>query len=99
MGGLQTVIESGQIVIIMLAVVVVEVMALSIWWRFRQRGIPPLPLILNVGAGGSLMVALYLALSEAHWHLLTMALLCALAFHCADLWQRWGAGPAAATRS
>jgi len=98
MGGLQAIIESGQIVLIMLAVVVIEVMVLSIWWRWRRRGIPPLPLILNVGAGASLMVALYLALSGAHWHLLTVALLCALAFHCADLWQRWG-GLAAATRS
>jgi len=96
MTGLQAFIESGQIVIVMLVVVAIEVLILLAWWRLRKRGIPPLALILNIGAGSSLMVALYLALSGAGWQALTIALLSALGFHCGDLWQRWGVQPSRA---
>ncbi len=86
---MQSLIESGRIVDIVLAVLVLEVVLLAFWHRRTGRGIAVLPAVLNAGAGGSLALALRAALTEAGWQWITVSLLCALAFHSADLARRW----------
>ena len=48
-----------------------------------------MPLIVNIGAGGSLMVALRFALGGGGWLAITVCLLAALVFHVADIRLRW----------
>jgi len=82
-------IESGAIFWVMLAVVALETgWVLGLWWR-RRRGVPPQPFLLNMGAGGSLMVAVWVAFADLAWYWLAAVLLLALAFHLADLAARW----------
>lgn len=86
---MQSLIESGRIVDIVLAVLVVEVVLLALWHRRTGRGIAALPAVLNAGAGGSLALALRAALTDSGWQWITAWLLCALVFHTADLLRRW----------
>ncbi|MEM9057428.1 MAG: hypothetical protein AAGD86_08125 [Pseudomonadota bacterium] len=82
-------VESGRIVDLMLAFIAVELVLLIAWHRRTGHGIAPLPLLLNVGAGGSLMLALRAVLTGAGWQAVTAFLLLSLAFHLGDLAQRW----------
>lgn len=86
---MQSLIESGRIVDIVLAVLVLEVFLLAFWHRRTGRGIAVLPAVLNAGAGGSLALALRAALTGGGWQWVTVWLLCALVFHSADLARRW----------
>ena len=82
---LEELIVSGRIVDIMLAVFVLEIAALMIW---RGKQIRFLPLLANIGAGGSLMLALRAALTEAGWMWIAVWLIAALVFHVWDLSYR-----------
>lgn len=86
---MQALIESGRIVDIVLAVLVLEVVLLAYWHRRTGRGIAALPAVLNAGAGGSLAMALRAALTDGGWQWITVWLLSALVFHTADLLRRW----------
>ncbi|MFK7914569.1 MAG: hypothetical protein AB8B93_11705 [Pseudomonadales bacterium] len=86
---MQAIIESGAIVTVMLVFVAIEVVALIVYWRRTGRGIDPLSLVLNVGAGTSLMLALRSEILAHGWQTLAAWLICALFFHCADLLRRW----------
>lgn len=86
---LQELIVSGRIVDLMLAVVVIEIAAVAAYRRATGGGVAMLPLLTNVGAGGSLMLALRLSLADADWKWIAVLLVVALLFHVADLWQRW----------
>lgn len=88
---MQSLIESGHIVDIVLAVLVLEVLALAVWHRRTGRGIAPLAAFLNAGAGGSIALALRAALADSGWQWVTLWLLAALVFHTADLARRWSA--------
>jgi hypothetical protein len=86
---MQALIESGRIVDIVLAVLVIEIVLLALWHRRTGGGIAALPAFLNAGAGGSLALALRAALTDSGWQWVAAWLLCALAFHTADLVRRW----------
>jgi len=86
---LESLINSGRIVDIMVLFVFVEVLALVAYWRVRQRGIPTIPLLANVGAGGSLMLALGASLKGAGHLVVALCLVAALVFHLTDLALRW----------
>ena len=86
---LEQFIFSGRIVDVMLAVLVVEVIWLSLRYRRTGRGLSPSQLITNAGAGGSLMLALKAVLTGAAWPWIVAALLASLTFHLADLRHRW----------
>lgn len=90
---LESLIASGRIVDIMVAVIAVEVVAVLVFRRFYGGGIPAVPLLLNVGAGGSLMLALRAALGESDWQWIAAFLAASLAFHVADQLQRWEGKP------
>lgn len=88
-------IESGGIIDLMLLFVLIEVGALMLYWRRTGHGIAPISLLLNVGAGTSLMLALRAALTGSPWQWLAVWLVSSLVFHVADLAGRWhrGGGP------
>ncbi len=89
MQALQNLVESGRIVDVMLVFIFVEIVVLSLIRQRRGGGIAALPLIVNIGAGGSLMVALRFALGDGGWLAITACLLAALVFHVADIRLRW----------
>ena len=82
-------IKSGEIVELMLGFVALEILLLLglRWWR--GFGIPPLALLLNIGAGTSLMLALGAELKGFDWTIIAAFLLSALFFHLADLGYRF----------
>ena len=84
-----SIISSGRIVDIMVLFVVVEVTALIVYWRRTGRGIPTIPLIANVGAGGSLMLALGATLKGLDVSIIALCLVASLVFHITDLALRW----------
>lgn len=89
MDSLEQFILSGRIVDVMLAVLVAEVIWLSLRYHRTGRGLPPSLLVTNAGAGGSLMLALKAVLTGAAWPWIVAALLASLVFHVADLRHRW----------
>lgn len=91
---LEQLVTSGRIVDLMLIFVVIEVMLLLFARRLLGRGIGPLPLLTNIGAGASLMLALRADLTGAGWTWVAGFLVAALVFHVSDLALRW---PRAAT--
>ena len=82
-------ISSGRIVDLMGAFVALEVAALLAWRARTGRGPAPAPLLANVGAGVSLMLALRAALTGASTAAIAAWLLAALGCHAADLALRW----------
>ncbi|MEM1260878.1 MAG: hypothetical protein AAGH76_00635 [Pseudomonadota bacterium] len=86
---MQELIESGRIVDIMVAVVAFEFTALSLYRATTGRGIPVLALLANLGAGGSLMLALGSVLKGFSWPVTASCLVAALVFHVADVGGRW----------
>jgi len=90
---LQELIESGRIVDVMLVFVILEVALLLGYHWITGRGIPARWLLINIGAGGSLMLALRAVFAEAEWWVVATCLIAALVFHVADLAQRWRGAP------
>jgi hypothetical protein len=88
---LQELIQSGRIVDVMLVFIALEIVMVLAIRRSRGGGVPALPLLINIGAGGSLMLALRVALTDGGWQTLTACLLAALVFHVLDLLARWEA--------
>ena len=86
---LQDLILSGRIVDLMLAFIVIEIIAIMALRRARGGAIPTAPLLINIGAGASIMLALRAALTDAGWPWIAAFLLASLFFHVADLRQRW----------
>lgn len=86
---LPDVIKSGLIVDIMVVFVVVEVIVLIVYWRRTGRGVPTVPLLANVGAGGSLMLALGATLKGLDTTVIALCLVSSLIFHVTDLAIRW----------
>ncbi len=86
---LQGLVESGRIVDIMLAVIAVEVAVLIGYRIVKKRGLSIASIVLNVGAGGSLMVALKLLYDGASWQIIAAALVASAVFHAGDVVYRW----------
>lgn len=86
---LESLITSGQIVDIMVYFVIAEVLLLIVYWRWKRRGVPTLALLVNVGAGGSLMLALGASLKGAGYTIVAFFLVSSLVFHLSDLAVRW----------
>ena len=89
MTALQELITSGRIVDLMIVFIVLEIIAVLAWRRLKGGAIPAVPLLVNIGAGGSLMLALRAELTGAGWQSVALFLLLALMFHVSDLALRW----------
>ena len=86
---IEALITTGRIVDIMVLFIGMEIVAITLYRNTRGGGIPMLPLLLNIGAGGSLMLALRASLTDAGWHWVAAFLISSLVFHTADQAQRW----------
>lgn len=86
---LHELIAGGRIVDIMVVFVVLEVIALIVYWKKTGKGVPTIPLLANVGAGGSLMLALGATLRDASTTAIAAFLVASLVFHTADIALRW----------
>jgi len=82
---------SGRLIDVMLIALLAEVVVIQLYRRRTGGGIALVPLLLNLGAGGSLMLALRAALTNADWRWVGFCLTLALLFHLADQRQRWEA--------
>lgn len=80
---------TGRIADLVLALMVVELVALGLWHRHRGRGITPLDLLPNVLAGVALVLALRAALTASGAVWIGVWLIVALVAHIADLRTRW----------
>ena len=92
MSGLDQFILSGRIVDVALVFLVAETIVVAVLYRTRGHGVRIPSLLVNAGAGGSLMLALRAALTGAGWHWIAAFLVSALVFHVADLAERWERG-------
>lgn len=81
--------SSGRIVDIIIALMIVEWVALVAYRAQTGKGIPPLALSINLLAGVLLMLALRGALVGADWKWIALCLAAALPAHITDLARRW----------
>lgn len=86
---LNDLIGSGRIVDIMVLFVVIEVIVLIVYWKRTGKGVPTVPLLANIGAGGSLMLALGATLKGMGSATIALCLIASLIFHLTDLAIRW----------
>lgn len=82
-------IASGRAVDLILALVIVEAVALVTYRRASGRGIAPMDLLPNLLAGAFLLLSLRAALTGATAGWIALFLTAALAAHLADLIRRW----------
>jgi len=80
---------SGRVVDLILGLMVLEAVILGLLWARTARGVPPVPLIVNLLAGALLLLALRAALTETGPVATGTFLGLALVFHLADLALRW----------
>ena len=91
MSRLGTALASDAMIVFMLSVVVVEATALIVWHRTTSRGPEPVELLSFLGAGASLMCAMFFVKRIKRSALpFATALLSALAFHIWHMSLLWG---------
>ncbi len=78
-------VASGRAADIILAVVVLEWLALTAWRARGGSGLDPLRLTVMLIPGACLVVALRIALTGGPWQWIALALLASFAGHLADL--------------
>lgn len=79
---------SGRIIDLILALVMLEVIALAFLRVAKGRAVPLSGLLLTIAAGACLMLALRAALTGADWWWIALALTAALIAHLVDLRTR-----------
>jgi len=70
---------------------VVEGVALTVFFWRTSEGIPPRSLFCSLVAGAGLVLALFAALTGAAWQWIAAALIFSLIGHVADVCLRWKA--------
>jgi hypothetical protein len=81
--------SSVHAVDLILAIVAAEIVAITLYWQTRRRGIAPAQLLPNLAAGALLLLALRLSLSGYSWPWYVACLALAGIANVADLRQRW----------
>jgi hypothetical protein len=89
MPAMQTLLSSGLLVDLVIALTVVEGIALALYHRATGRGVAPRDYALNLASGLCLMLALRSVLAGAQWHWTAAALAAAGLAHGADIARRW----------
>ena len=82
-------LETGHLVEAILALTMLEWLALSLYHRRTGRGVPPRDFVLNLLSGMFLLLSLCEALVGAWWGWIAACLTAALLAHLADLLRRW----------
>ena len=81
--------QNGLIIDAILALMLIEAVVLATHYRRHGRGLPWPELVVNLGAGAALMLALRSALTTAAWGWTALFMGLALIAHLADLRTRW----------
>ncbi len=79
---------SGRVVDAILALMLLEGVALWALGRATGRGLAPGAILTNLAAGAALLLALRAALTGAAWYAVAAWLVAGLLAHLADLWRR-----------
>jgi hypothetical protein len=82
-------IASGRAIDGILALMLMESIALILIGRKLPRAIPPVQVLVSIGAGAALLLALRAALLGFSWQWISLWLVAALAAHILDLRYRW----------
>ncbi|MGE5155657.1 MAG: hypothetical protein ACM3ST_16810 [Bdellovibrio bacteriovorus] len=80
---------TGRVVDLILVLMALEALLLGLLWVRTARGVPPIPLVVNLVAGALLLLALRAALTGAGPSVTGTFLGLALVAHLADLLLRW----------
>ena len=80
---------TGSVVDCILALMLIESIALILIGRKLRSGIPALQVLVNLAAGAALLLALRAALLGSPWKWISLWLLAALVAHLLDLRYRW----------
>lgn len=81
--------SSGRIADVIIALTVIEALALIVYYRITGRGVATRDFLGNLISGIFLLLALRAALSGANWALIALCLLASFAAHLTDLALRW----------
>ncbi|MCA3325332.1 MAG: hypothetical protein INF75_14490 [Roseomonas sp.] len=79
---------SGQVADLMVAVLLVEALALLAFWRLTGRGLSPRSIAALVLPGVFFALALRAALTGAWWGFVSLSLTAAFFAHACDVWRR-----------
>ena len=80
---------SGRLVDLVLIVVVLEAVALLLYWHSARRGVAPFDLLPNLCAGAFLLLALRATLAGSGWMMASGCLAAAGLAHLVDIYRRW----------
>jgi len=86
---LQSLIENGGIVDIIVLVLVIEIVVSAALIRLKRLPVSIPGLIYNVGAGGSLALALSMSILDMGWKAIAGFLVASFVFHTLDVVTRW----------
>ncbi len=86
---LQELITTGRIVDVVLVVMTIELLVSTIIAKRRGIAIDLPGLAFNIGAGGSLALALRASLTGSGWEWIAGWLVASLVFHVLDVGRRW----------
>ncbi len=92
---MEALFQTGLLVDLVIALTVVEGIALALYHRASGRGVAPRDYALNLVSGLCLMLALRSVMAGAAWHWCAAALAAAGLAHGADIWRRWRRQPRA----
>jgi hypothetical protein len=86
---LRTALESGELIVAIVALMLIEALVLAVLWRRRSIGLPWRHFLGNLISGAALMLALRAALTLQPAEQIALWLLVALVAHLIDLRWRW----------
>lgn len=92
---MESLFATGQIADVVLALMVLEGIALTALYLAKGIGMAPRAVWINLAAGAALFLALRSALAGDHWHVTAAFLVAGLIAHAADLAIRWQKPPGA----
>jgi CBS-domain-containing membrane protein len=87
-------LASGRAIDCILALMLIELIALVFMRRKSRRGLPLREVLASLCAGAALLCALRAALQGSPWQLISLWLIAALVAHLFDLSHRWKSAPA-----
>ena len=86
---LKMLIENGGIIDIVVLVLAVEIVVSAAVIRLKRLPVGIAGLLYNIGAGGSLALALGMSIRDAGWKAIAGFLVASFVFHTLDVTTRW----------
>ena len=80
---------SGRLLDLILVAIVIEAVALILYWCRARRGVAPFDLLPNLCAGMFLLLALRVTLAGDGWKIASGCLAAAGLAHLTDIYRRW----------